>query len=191
MKLTTIVGSMFSGKSTLLLKKIREAKRVPSFFVLAFKPVIDDRYSEDHIATHDQDLEDCIPVRTSEEILEHYWASVLKARSRKIIVFIDEAQFFDEGIVSVVQKIVNCGDEVICAGLNMDRFGQPFGYVPHLMAISDEIILLKTKCKCGDDSYISYCSESGEQILVGAQQYEPLCRNCWLEKRARQKLKQQ
>lgn len=191
MKITTITGPMFAGKSTLLLKKIREAKRVPSFHVLAFKPAIDNRYDEQYIVTHDKDVADCITVQSPEEIWDHYLDAVLRPPyDKRIIVFIDEVQFFDQEIMDIVQKLVNDGTEVICAGLNLDRFGQPFGYMPQIMAISDEIILLKGKCKCGNDSYISYGAvDSEEQIVVGAEQYEPLCRSCWLERSKRNRKK--
>lgn len=183
MKITSIVGPMFSGKTTLLTKKIREAKRVPSFHVMVFKPIIDDRYSTEQIVTHDKETEDCIPVYFAKDILGEFYCAYMYHKGKKIIVFIDEAQFFDDEIVDVVQEIVELGAEVICAGLNMDRFGQPFGYMPHLMAISDEIILLKGKCKCGNDSYISYSSGGGaRQVMVGAEQYEPLCKKCWMRK---------
>lgn len=183
MKVTSIVGSMFSGKSTLLLKKIREAKRVPSFYVLVFKPQIDDRFGVTKVVTHDQEGTDCISVPSAAPILSFFYQVKQENPEKKIIVFIDESQFFDSEIIQVVQELMREGAEVVCAGLNIDRFGQPFGYMPHLMAISDEIILLKTKCKCGNDSYVSFShEESSEQVLVGADQYEPLCKECWLKR---------
>jgi thymidine kinase len=182
-KVTTISGSMFSGKSTLLTKKIREAKRVPSFHVMVFKPLVDNRYSLHQVVTHDQESEDCTVISNPEAIITHFINAKTAEPFKNIIVFIDEAQFFDKSIWFVVQRLIHYGAiEVVCAGLDIDRFGEPFGAMPNLMAIADENIKLKTKCSCGNDSYISYGTLAGGQVKVGSSEYEPICRGCWYER---------
>ncbi len=168
---------MFSGKTEELLRRLKRAQ-IGRLKVQVFKPAIDNRYSEDHVQSHDAGKILSIPVARSLEILER-----LDDNTR--VVGIDEAQFFDESIVEVAQKIAYRGVRVIVAGLDMDFRGQPFGPMPRLLAIAESVTKLQAVCMvCGGAASRTQrtCGPTGaasERVLVGAQEmYEPRCRFC-------------
>ncbi len=168
-----ICGSMFSGKTEELLRRMRRAKFAKQK-VEIFKPCIDTRYSESEVVSHDHNSILSTPVESSQNIL-------LLAGDADVIG-IDEAQFFDEGIVDVCRSLAAQGYRVIIAGLDMDYLGTPFGPMPALMAIADDVSKEHAVCvHCGAPAYISHRTVAGEgQVLLGeTDKYEPICRHCF------------
>lgn len=171
-----ICGSMFSGKTEELIRRINRVK-IARRNIRIYKPTIDFRYSENDIVSHNQQSTEAIPVMSSMVILNSMPEDVE-------VVAIDEAQFFDQELVQVVQTLANQGKRVIIAGLDMDYLGQPFGPMPELMAIADDVYKTRAICvKCGRLANFSYrITNSAERVLIGEKQdYMPLCRCCYEE----------
>ena len=170
-----ICGSMFSGKTEELIRRLKRAK-IASLNIEIFKPAIDVRYDEVKIVSHDENVFPSTPVDNSQTIL-------LMAEAADV-VGIDEAQFFDEEILFVCEQLALKGKRVIVAGLDMDFMGRPFGQMPNLLAIADYITKLHAICvKCGNIANISYRkSNDAGQVLLGEKDvYEPRCRTCYHE----------
>jgi len=170
----TICGSMFSGKSEELIRRLRRAE-IARQRVQIFKPRIDDRYEEDHIVSHSQMKLRSIPVATPLELLE-------KVDDRADVIGIDEVQFFDTGIVEVVTRLANRGKRVIVAGLDLDYRGRPFGPMPEILAVSEYVSKQLAICMvCGAPAnHTQRLTQSHEQIEIGAQgMYEARCRYCF------------
>ncbi len=141
--LEVVVGSMFSGKSEELIRGVKRAV-IARRSVQVFKPLIDDRHGVEVVRSHDGDSFVARPVRSSEEILA-------LVSPDTTVVGIDEVQFFDPGIVHVVRTLVAAGRRVICAGLDLDFRGEPFGSVPTLLAIAEHVDKLEAICVvCGE-----------------------------------------
>lgn len=171
-----ICGSMFSGKTEELLRRIRRAEYAHQRIQL-FKPHIDTRYSPDAIVSHNANSFNARTVARAADIPQH--------TSQAEVVGIDEAQFFDEEIVAVVRKLANTGKRVIVAGLDMDYKGNPFGPMPQLLAIAEFITKLHAICvRTGGLAHFSYRKPhvAAGQVKLGAhQQYEPLSREAYLK----------
>ncbi len=168
-----ICGSMFSGKTEELIRRLRRAQ-IARQRVAIFKPVIDVRYSEDHIVSHNQQRIPSIPVRTPQEILE-------KAGDAQVLG-IDEAQFFDNSLVAVCRTLADSGRRVIVAGLDKDYRGEPFEPIPQLLCEAEFITKTLAICmKCGNPAnYTQRITESSERVLLGATDiYEARCRACF------------
>ena len=168
-----VCGSMFSGKTEELIRRMKRAQ-FARLNVEIFKPAIDVRYSEEDVVSHDHNSIPSTPVDSSQNIL-------LLANDVDV-VGIDEAQFFDMGIVDVCNELARHGIRVICAGLDMDFKGVPFGPMPALMAIADEVYKTHAICvRCGDLAYVSHRTvNSDKRVLLGeTDSYEPLCRACY------------
>lgn len=172
-----ICGGMFSGKTEELLRRVRRAQ-IAGQHVRLFKPDIDTRYHPSAIVSHDQTLLDAIPVPNSDAIY------LLSAEAQ--VVAVDEAQFLDEGIVAVANKLADEGKRVILAGLDMDYRGRPFGPMPYLMAIAEFVTKLHAVCvRTGGLAHYSYRkAEASDTILPGGQQlYEPVSRQFFCQYR--------
>ena len=172
-RIEVVCGSMFSGKTEELIRRMRRAQFARQR-VEIFKPSIDVRYSEEDVVSHDQKHIQSTPIDSS--------ASILLLASDIDVVGIDEAQFFDEGIVDVCNQLANRGVRVIVAGLDMDFRGQPFGPMPALCAIADEVTKVHAICvRGGSLAYVSHRKvDSERRVLLGeTQEYEPLCRDCY------------
>ena len=170
-----ICGSMFSGKTEELIRRIKRAE-IANQKIKVFKPVIDSR-SKNFIESHDESKLECIEVKSSNEIL--------KKIDNCDVVAIDEAQFFDDQIVSVCNKIANNGIRVIIAGLDMDYLGNPFGPMPNLMAISEYVTKVHAVCKkSGNIANYSYRKNNKKDIVVIGEKdkYEPLSRSVFYKK---------
>ncbi len=176
--LEVICGSMFSGKSEELIRRVRRATFAKQE-VKVFKPAIDNRYSEEAVVSHNGASVIAISVATAEEILEYI-------SEKTDVVAIDEVQFFDEQIVEIVQTLADSGYRVIAAGLDQDFRGEPFGPVPTLMAIAESVTKLQAVCTvCGSPASRTQRLINGKPasyydpvILVGASEsYEPRCRH--------------
>ncbi|RYM35483.1 thymidine kinase [Brumimicrobium glaciale] len=168
-----ICGSMFSGKTEELIRRLRRINFAGQELLL-FKPKIDKRYSEENVVSHNGASFQAIQVESAKEILEHW--------KKERIVAIDEAQFFDDGIVEVVNHLAANGVRVICAGLDMDFQAKPFGPMPFLMASAEYVTKVHAICmSCGNLAQFSHRkTQEKEQVLVGAvDEYEPLCRSCY------------
>lgn len=168
-----VCGSMFSGKTEELIRRMKRAQ-FAKLKVEIFKPTIDVRYSEEQVVSHDHNAIPSTPVDSSQNIL-------LMANDVDV-VGIDEAQFFDMGIVDVCNELAKRGVRVICAGLDMDYKGVPFGPMPALMAIADDVYKTHAICvRCGDLAYVSHRTVSSDKrVLLGeTESYEPLCRTCY------------
>ncbi len=168
-----VCGSMFSGKTEELIRRMKRAQ-FAHLNVEIFKPAIDVRYSEEDVVSHDHNSIPSTPVDSSQNIL-------LLANDVDV-VGIDEAQFFDMGIVDVCNELARRGIRVICAGLDMDFKGVPFGPMPALMAIADDVYKTHAICvHCGDLAYVSHRTvNSDKRVLLGeTDSYEPLCRACY------------
>lgn len=166
---------MFSGKTEELIRRLKRAKFAKQKIEI-FKPAIDTRYSEEEVVSHDSNSIISTPLDSS--------ASILLLSSDIDVVGIDEAQFFDMGLVDVCNRLANNGVRVIVAGLDMDFRGVPFGPMPGLMAIADDVTKVHAICvKCGDLAMYSHRKVSDEKrVLLGeTQEYEPLCRHCYQE----------
>lgn len=172
-RIEVICGSMFSGKTEELIRRIRRA-RIARQRVEIFKPEIDVRYSESEVVSHDGDAIVSTPVASSQ--------AILLLASEADVVGIDEAQFFDSGIVDVCNALANQGKRVVVAGLDMDFKGTPFGPMPALCAIAEDVTKVHAICvRCGNLAYISHRIVEGDrQVMLGEQhEYEPLCRHCY------------
>lgn len=166
---------MFSGKTEELIRRMKRAQ-FARLDVEIFKPQIDTRYHEEDIISHDSNAIKSTPVPHSSAIL------LLSAMTR--VVGIDEAQFFDEGLVDVCNTLANRGIRVIVAGLDMDYLGQPFGPIPALMAIAEHVTKVHAVCvQCGSPANYSYrTTEEEKQVLLGEREsYEPRCRLCFVK----------
>ena len=164
---------MFSGKTEELIRRLKRA-RFANLNVEIFKPAVDTRYSSSEVVSHEGTSIMSTPVESS--------ASILLLASGVDVVGIDEAQFFDEGIVGVVQTLASMGIRVIVAGLDMDYLGKPFGPMPALMAIAEHVTKVHAIClRCGDPANHSHrLSTSSRLVELGERQtYEPLCRHCF------------
>ena len=170
-----IAGSMFSGKTEELIRRLKRAK-IARQSVEIFKPEIDVRYSKNEVVSHDENSIQSTPVGNS--------ANILLLSGNVDVIGIDEAQFFDKGLVDVVTKLANMGIRVIVAGLDMDFKGKPFGPIPELMAVADHITKVHAICvTCGNIAQFSHrLSEKEQTVLLGEKDiYEPLCRGCFRE----------
>lgn len=168
-----ICGSMFSGKTEELIRRLKRAK-FANQKVEIFKPGIDKRYSEEEVVSHDSNAIQSTPVESS--------GSILLLSGDVDVVGIDEAQFFDEGIIDVCQQLANKGIRVICAGLDMDYLGNPFGPMPQLMAVAEYVTKVHAICvKCGNLAQHSHRISGGSSLveLGEKESYEPLCRHCF------------
>ena len=168
-----ICGSMFSGKTEELIRRLKRAKFAKQN-VQIFKPCIDVRYSEDEVVSHDSHSINSTPISSPEMMLD--------IADDVQVVGIDEAQFFDESIVEVVQTLANKGIRVIIAGLDTDFLGKPFGPMPALMAVAEDIQKVHAICvRCGSPANHSHrLSKSDELVVLGETDiYEPLCRHCY------------
>ncbi len=172
-----ICGSMFSGKTEELLRRIRRAEFANQKIEL-FKPAIDTRYDETEVVSHNENSRVSTPVNSSSEILLYINMNDVQ------VVAIDEIQFFDDGIVEVCNQLANAGIRVIVSGLDMDYKGVPFGPMPKLMAVAEYVSKQHAICtRCGDLAHFSYRIVPNEQqVLLGEKDaYEPLCRHCYEE----------
>ena len=168
-----IAGSMFSGKTEELIRRLKRA-RIAKQSVEIFKPTVDIRYSEDEVVSHDENSIRSTPVENS--------ANILLLCGNVDVVGIDEAQFFDKGLVDVVIKLANMGVRVIIAGLDMDFKGVPFGPIPGLMAVADDVTKVHAICvRCGNIAQFSHRTSEQEQVVLLGEKdvYEPLCRRCY------------
>lgn len=168
-----ICGSMFSGKTEELIRRLRRA-RIAQQHVEAFKPALDTRYSEDEMVSHDENAVATTPV--------HAASQILLLADEADVVGIDEAQFFDAALIDVCQELARTGTRVIVAGLDQDFRGAPFEPIPQLMAIAEYVTKLHAICvACGAPANHSQrIVAEGERVLVGAKEaYEPRCRRCF------------
>ncbi len=174
-RIEVICGSMFSGKTEELIRRLNRAKFAKQR-VEIFKPAIDVRYAVDGVVSHDQNAIMCTPVENS--------ANILLLSSEVDVVGIDEAQFFDEGLLDICTQLADNGIRVIVAGLDMDFKRQPFGPMPALCAIADEVSKVHAICvKCGQLASYSHRTVHNEKlVLLGEkEEYEPLCRKCYID----------
>ena len=170
-----ICGSMFSGKTEELIRRLKRAKFAKQN-VQIFKPCIDVRYSEVEVVSHDSHSINSTPISSP--------AKMLEIADDVQVVGIDEAQFFDSSIIEVVQTLANRGVRVIIAGLDTDFLGKPFGPMPALMAVAEDIQKVHAICvRCGSPANHSHrLSKSSELVVLGETDiYEPLCRHCYNE----------
>lgn len=168
-----VCGPMFSGKTEELIRRVRRAQ-IARQKVQLFKPAIDNRYSEDDIVSHSSQAEKALAVKHATEILHN-----LKDSTR--VVAIDEVQFFGEQVIVVVEKLARRGVRVICAGLDQDYRGKPFGPMGYLMAIADRVDKVQAICTvCGTPASKTFRRsehENGQKVLIGeADIYEARCR---------------
>lgn len=170
-----ICGSMFSGKTEELIRRLKRA-RIANLRVEIFKPQVDNRYDEVHIVSHDENRVQSIPVASSTEILQF--------NGLVDVIGIDEAQFFDMELPAVSDELARRGIRVVIAGLDMDFQGNPFGPVPMLLAKADYITKLHAICaRCGAIASYSYRKTPlHDQVMLGAMElYEPRCRKCFFD----------
>ncbi len=168
-----ICGSMFSGKTEELIRRLKRAK-IANLKVETFKPAMDVRYSELKVISHDANALHSTPVDNAQALLLY--------ADNTDVIGIDEAQFFDDEIIPVCQTLALKGVRVIVAGLDMDYLGKPFGPMPQLLAVADFITKLHAICVvCGNIANFSYRKiTDGDQIVLGERDlYEPRCRVCF------------
>ena len=176
-----VCGSMFSGKTEELIRRLNRAK-IAKQKVEIFKPAIDTRYDEEDVVSHDSTAVKSTPVENAQQIL--FYSEYFE------VVGIDEAQFFGEELVAVCNELANQGKRVIVAGLDMDYTGKPFGPIPLLMATAEYVTKVHAICiKCGNLAHYSHRKSADESlVLLGeTDSYEPLCRKCFLETKAKNK----
>ncbi len=168
-----ICGSMFSGKTEELIRRLKRAK-FANQRVEIFKPGIDIRYSQSEVVSHDSNAIRSTPVDSP--------GSILLYSGDVDVVGIDEAQFFDSSIVDICQQLASNGIRVIVAGLDMDYLGNPFGPMPQLMAVAEYVTKVHAICvKCGNLAHHSHrLAKSDKLVVLGEKDsYEPLCRHCF------------
>ncbi len=168
-----VTGSMFSGKTEELIRRLRRAQ-FAGLRVEIFKPSLDTRYAEDRIVSHDEKSIVSTPVENA--------ASILLLAGDVDVVGIDEAQFFDNAVVDVCNKLADNGVRVVAAGLDMDFKGNPFGPMPALLSIAEYITKVHAICmRCGSLAQYSHRKSEESQVVVLGEKdkYEPLCRECY------------
>lgn len=167
-----VCGPMFSGKTEELIRRVKRAQ-IAKQKIQIFKPAIDNRYHDKDVVSHSSLTVEAFPVSSSVEILQKVFDSTR-------IVAIDEVQFFDEDVVKVVSKLARRGVRVICAGLDQDYMGNPFGPMPHLLSIADSVMKVQAICTvCGAPASKSYRKDASntDQVVVGeTETYEARCR---------------
>jgi len=172
-RIEVICGSMFSGKTEELIRRLNRA-RIAQQKVEIYKPMIDTRYSEEDVVSHDSNSVASTPVDSSQ--------SILLMATEADVIGIDEAQFFDEGLIEVCNTLANRGKRIIIAGLDMDFKGVPFGPMPALCSIAEDVTKVHAICvRCGNLAHVSHRIVAGDkQVMLGElQEYEPLCRHCY------------
>ena len=170
-----VCGSMFSGKTEELIRRLNRAK-IANQRVEIFKPRIDNRYSDEDVVSHNETAIRSTPVDTA--------SNILLLTGDVDVVGIDEAQFFEPALVEVCNQLANMGIRVIVAGLDMDFQGKPFGPMPQLMAIAEYITKVHAICmRCGSLANFSHRLSHEEKLVVLGEknEYEPLCRECYIE----------
>lgn len=168
-----ICGSMFSGKTEELIRRLNRA-RISKQKVEIFKPSIDTRYDDSDVVSHNETSIKSTPVQSAQQIL-------LLANDVEV-VGIDEVQFFDSEIVEVCNTLANNGVRVIVAGLDMDFLGNPFGPIPQLLAVAEQVTKVHAICmSCGDLAHYSHRTAAGDKLVMLGEMdsYEPLCRKCF------------
>jgi thymidine kinase len=168
-----VCGCMFSGKTEELIRRITRAKLAKQG-VAIFKPALDNRYHSKHVISHNANAIYSTPVDSAQSILTQIGEAT--------VIGIDEVQFFDEGIIQVCIELANAGKRVICAGLDTDYKGQPFGYMPQIMAVAEFVTKIQAICMhCGSPANFSHrLVPSEDQVLLGeTDTYEALCRSCY------------
>ncbi|MCM2315925.1 MAG: thymidine kinase [Thermoanaerobaculia bacterium] len=173
-----IAGGMFSGKSEELIRRVRRS-HIARQRVQVFKPIIDDRFSVEEVVSRDERRLKAIPVATSAELLSRVEIGVQ-------VIGIDEVQFFDIGIVDVCMQLADAGLRVIAAGLDQDFLRRPFGPMPALLSVAEEVVKMHAVCvRCSGSAHYSQRIAGGEsQVEVGDSSYEARCRSCYEPYRA-------
>jgi thymidine kinase len=174
-----ICGSMFSGKTEELIRRLKRA-RIARQKVEIFKPEIDKRYDDVNVVSHDENAILSTPVQSA--------AQILLLTNNVDVVGIDEAQFFDDELPSVCNTLASQGIRVIIAGLDMDYRGIPFGPMPNLIAIADDVSKVHAICMhCGDLAQFTHRTVKDDHLVMLGEMdvYEPLCRRCYLEKNSK------
>jgi len=174
-----ICGSMFSGKTEELIRRLNRA-RIARQRVEIFKPSIDTRYDEVNVVSHNENSITSTPVQSSTQILLY--------ANNVDVVGIDEAQFFDDELVTVCNKLANSGIRVVIAGLDMDFTGKPFGPIPALMATAEYVTKVHAICMhCGNLAHYSHRKTADEKLVMLGEtdSYEPLCRDCFIKARTK------
>ncbi len=182
-----ICGPMFSGKTEELIKRLRRA-RIARQRVMVFKPAVDDRYDAVDVVSHSSLRIESVPVASSKDI-----ARLLAAEPHKVsVVGIDEAQFFDDGIVDVVEGLADRGARVVVAGLELDYLGRPFGPMPRLLCLAEEVTKQLSVCMvCGapaarsqrvhKDAAVAARLKDATILVGGGDAYEARCRACYVQ----------
>lgn len=173
-----ICGSMFSGKTEELIRRLNRA-RIARQRAEIFKPHIDKRYSESDVVSHDATAIRSIPVESASQIL--FYAADCD------VIGIDEGQFFDNELLSVCNQLADQGIRVIVAGLDMDFLGNPFGPIPSLMAVAEYVTKVHAICMhCGNLAHYSHRKVEGDKLVMlgETESYEPLCRSCFTTARS-------
>ncbi len=168
-----ITGSMFSGKTEELIRRLRRAQ-FAGLKVEIFKPSLDKRYSETRVVSHD----DKSIISTPDDNA----SAILLLSGNVDVIGIDEAQFFDESIVEVCNTLADNGMRIIVAGLDMDFMGKPFGPMPALLSVAEFVTKVHAICmRCGNLAQYSFRKSEDEQVVLLGEKnlYEPLCRNCY------------
>ena len=176
-----ICGSMFSGKTEELIRRLKRAQFANQKIEI-FKPEVDTRYSDMDVVSHDLHSIPCTPVKDP--------ARMLETAEDTQVIGIDEAQFFDDSLINVAQELANRGKRVIIAGLDTDFKGKPFGPIPALMAVAEDVQKVHAICvKCGNLANHSHrLTKSHKLVVLGEKDvYEPLCRQCYNEALAAEK----
>ncbi len=174
-----IAGSMFSGKTEELIRRLRRAM-FAGLRVEIFKPAIDVRYNADEVVSHNETSIRSTPVETA--------SSILLLVSGVEVVGIDEAQFFDNTLVEVCTLLADSGTRVIVAGLDMDFSGKPFGPMPALMAVAEFVTKVHAICvRCGNLANYSHRKIDDDKVVILGEKdiYEPLCRSCYIKAKSR------
>ncbi len=177
-----VCGSMFSGKTEELIRRLRRA-RIAKLKVEIFKPAVDTRYHEINVVSHDSTEIHSTPVPSS--------SNIMLLAADVDVVGVDEAQFFDMGLVQVCNQLADNGIRVIVAGLDMDFKGNPFGPIPALMATAEYVTKVHAICmRCGNLANHSHRITGGKDLvqLGEMDSYEPLCRDCFRDAMEREEI---
>lgn len=168
-----ICGSMFSGKTEELIRRLKRAK-FANQTVIIYKPQVDDRYADDKVVSHDSNAIESQSIKIPEELFQ--------VGDKVDVIGIDEAQFFDKSLTKICEHLAIRGKRIIIAGLDMDYKGEPFGPMPDLLAIAEYITKVHAICPhCGNLATHTYRTiDSDKRVLVGEKEaYEPRCRMCY------------
>lgn len=177
--LEVICGPMFAGKTEEFIRRVKKVKfKYSRKTIKVFKPKLDNRYDSVNIVSHNKTNLESIVIEKSSDLNEF-----IKANNTPDVIAIEEVQFLDDGIIPIIKNLISRNIRVIVSGLELDSFGNPFGPMPELLCLADDILKLKAICSCGENATRTFRKSKNNDVIFVSDDsgYEPRCVNCWLD----------